>query len=94
MTQYSYEKYTFLKELGIETENVGAYFDGKWQTTGTEILKSINPATEEVISVTKSASIEDYENAMKGMVEARAQWAKVPMPKRGEIVRQIGMAFR
>jgi len=28
------------------------------------------------------------------MVEAKAAWAKVPMPKRGEIVRQIGMAFR
>lgn len=28
------------------------------------------------------------------MWEAKFQWAKVPMPKRGEIVRQIGMAFR
>ena len=28
------------------------------------------------------------------MWEARAEWAKVPMPKRGEIVRQIGEAFR
>jgi acyl-CoA reductase-like NAD-dependent aldehyde dehydrogenase len=46
-------------------------------------LKSINPATEELISITKSASIEDYENALKGMMEAKAQWAKVPMPKRG-----------
>ena len=28
------------------------------------------------------------------MMQAKAEWAKVPMPKRGEIVRQIGMAFR
>jgi hypothetical protein len=46
MTEYSYENYPFLKELGIKTENLGAFYDGKWQSTGTEILKSINPATE------------------------------------------------
>jgi hypothetical protein len=57
MQDYSYEKYPFLKELGIERENDGAYFDGKWQSTGSLILKSINPATEEVIAVTKAASI-------------------------------------
>lgn len=68
MTEFSYDKYSFLKELGIEKENLGAFFDGKWQSTGTEILKSINPATEEVISTTKSASIQDYEAALKGMV--------------------------
>ena len=45
MTEYSYEKYPFLKELGIEKENLGAYYNGKWQSSGSEILKSINPAT-------------------------------------------------
>jgi hypothetical protein len=45
MTEYSYEKYPFLKELGIEKENLGAYYNGKWQSSGPEILKSINPAT-------------------------------------------------
>ena len=94
MTEYSYEKYPFLKELGIEKENLGAYYNGKWQSSGSEILKSINPATQELISTTKSASIDDYEQALKGMFEAKAAWSKVPMPKRGEIVRQIGMAFR
>jgi len=57
-------------------------------------LKSINPATEEVIATTKCASVEEYEHALKGMVEAKADWAKLPMPARGEIVRQIGDAFR
>jgi acyl-CoA reductase-like NAD-dependent aldehyde dehydrogenase len=46
-------------------------------------MKSINPATEELISITYSASIDDYEKALKGMFEAKSQWAKVPMPKRG-----------
>ena len=59
--EYTYDKYFFLKELGVEKENVGAYYNGKWQSSGTEILKSINPATEELISITKSASVQDYE---------------------------------
>ncbi len=35
MTEYSYDKYSFLKELGIEKENLGAFYDGKWQSSGT-----------------------------------------------------------
>lgn len=57
-------------------------------------MKSINPSTEEVIATTRGASVEEYEEAIKGMVSARAEWAAVPMPVRGEIVRQIGDAFR
>ena len=76
MDKFEYSKHPFLKELGIEPENFGAYYNGKWQGDG-EVLKSINPVTEEVISTTKSASVADYENALKGMCEARAQWASV-----------------
>ena len=90
MTEYSFEKYPFLKELGLSTENNGAYFNGEWQSTGTLILKSINPATEELISTTKAASLEDYEKAVTGMMAAKSEWASTPMPARGEIVRQIG----
>lgn len=28
------------------------------------------------------------------MVKAKGEWMKVPMPARGDIVRQIGQAFR
>lgn len=91
--ELSYSKYPFLKELGIEAENFGAYFNGKWQGNG-EVLKSVNPSTEEVIATTRGASVEEYEEAIKSMVSARAEWAAVPMPVRGEIVRQIGDAFR
>lgn len=52
----SYEKYPFLKELGIEAENFGAYYNGKWQGSG-EVLKSVNPSTEEIIATTKGASV-------------------------------------
>ena len=71
-----YEKHAFLKEVGIQAENFGAYYNGKWQGSG-EVFKAVNPSTEEVISTTKGASLEDYENAVKGMWEAKADWAKV-----------------
>lgn len=31
---FSYEKFSFLKDLGLQKENYGAYFDGKWQGNG------------------------------------------------------------
>ena len=71
MADLTYDKYPFLKELGIEPENFGSYYNGKWQGNG-EVLKSINPATEETISTTKCASIDDYENAIKAMTDAKA----------------------
>lgn len=30
----SFAKHTFLKDLGIEQDNYGAYFNGKWQGSG------------------------------------------------------------
>lgn len=76
MDNLAYNKYPFLKELGIEPENFGAYYDGKWQGNG-EVLQSINPSTEEIISTTKCASKEDYDNALNSMAKARAEWAAV-----------------
>lgn len=76
MEDLEYPKYPFLKELGIEPENMGAYYNGKWQGNG-EILKSTNPSTEQVISTTRSASVEDFEKAMDAMADARKEWASV-----------------
>lgn len=34
MAELAYSKFAFLKELGIEAENFGAYYNGKWQGSG------------------------------------------------------------
>jgi hypothetical protein len=58
-------KYPFLAELGLSEHNEGAYYNGKWQTTDhTNFLNSVNPATEEIIASTKTASLKDYEKAI------------------------------
>jgi hypothetical protein len=31
---FSLAKYSFLKELALDKENYGAYFNGKWQGSG------------------------------------------------------------
>jgi len=38
----SYDKYPFLKEVGIEKENLGCYVNGKWVGDG-EAAYSYNP---------------------------------------------------
>jgi acyl-CoA reductase-like NAD-dependent aldehyde dehydrogenase len=91
----SFGKYPFLAELGLHQENQGAYYDGKWQVTDSSAsLTSVNPATAEEIARTKCATVKDFEKAISGMQQANKEWRDVPMPVRGDIVRQIGEAFR
>jgi aldehyde dehydrogenase family 7 member A1 len=91
----SFSKYPFLAELGLKETNHGAYYNGKWQTTNSEHdFHSVNPANEALIARTHTASLKDYENAISAMAPAQQEWAAVPMPIRGDIVRQIGEAFR
>lgn len=92
---FSLSKYPFLAELGLSSTNQGAYYNGKWQTTSSSgTFKSVNPSNEELIATTETASLKDYENAISLMQPAQKEWASVPMPLRGDIVRQIGEAFR
>ena len=82
-----------LEELGIEPEHLGAY-DGRWIETSGDLLESRNPATGKVIAKVKQASAADYERCSKSAHEAFLKWREVPAPKRGEIVRRMGVALR
>ena len=84
----SLTQYPFLAELGLQSDNLGAYYDGKWQTTNsTASLNSVSPATGEVIATTKCASLKDYEKSISAMQVANREWRSLPMPVRGNIVR-------
>lgn len=84
----------FLEKLGIEEVNSGVYH-GEWEKapTGGELI-SYNPTTGEPIARVLQASPEDYEKTMKKAHEAFLEWRMVPAPKRGEVVRQIGLKLR
>jgi aldehyde dehydrogenase (NAD+) len=86
----------FLKSLGIQEFNPGAYFgDGQWsKTTDAGIKQSINPTTGEVIASIYSASADDYEIVVNRSREVFKEWRQVPAPLRGEAVRLCTEALR
>ena len=42
MDNLTFDKYPFLKELGLQKENAGCYNNGKWCGSG-KTITSINP---------------------------------------------------
>src|SRR5688572_25042010 len=62
--------------------------------TGETHVISENPATGEPIAAVKLQSKAEYEQLVKRAIKAQLEWRRLPAPKRGEIVRLIGNAFR
>lgn len=94
MSAYLVEKpeYAFLRELGLERTNSGVY-NGAWKGSG-PVVKSIDPATGDVIAEVITATKSDYEQCVRTSLTAYKQWSNLPAPQRGEIVRQIGDELR
>ncbi|MCF6265957.1 MAG: aldehyde dehydrogenase family protein [Desulfuromusa sp.] len=85
----------FLKELGIKEKNFGASTGLKWNTTTDQgELKVVSPVDGKQIASVYLASEEDYDNLVAKADEAFKQWRQVTAPKRGEVVRQIGLELR
>ncbi len=85
---------SILLRLGINNINDGASTGANWIKTNGEAITSISPIDGKVIAKVKNATLEDYEHIVKQAEEAFKIWRKVPAPRRGEIVRQIGEAIR
>ncbi|KAK3220280.1 hypothetical protein Dsin_014250 [Dipteronia sinensis] len=90
---FAKKEYEFLSEIGLSSENLGCYVNGKSKANG-PVVSSVNPANNQTIAKVVEGSIEDYEEGMTACSEAAQMWMQVPAPKRGEIVRQIGDALR
>jgi aldehyde dehydrogenase (NAD+) len=85
----------FLKSLGIAEKNYGSCTGTKWNlSSDSGELKIYSPATGEYIASVYLASENDYEAVLKTASKAFKIWRKIPAPKRGEIVRQIGLKLR
>ncbi len=83
-----------LKDLGIENNNAGVWTGhNSWMGNG-ETLESNSPVDGKLISKTGSADKDDYEKVILEAQKGFEKWRKVPAPKRGEVVRQIGEALR
>jgi aldehyde dehydrogenase family 7 member A1 len=65
----------FLKELGIDGDNLGVY-NGKWGGSG-DSLTSYNPSTGLPVARVKQATEKDYEECLAAMEAAKKPWAEV-----------------
>jgi len=85
----------FLKKLGIQKNNFGSSTGQKWykSKSGGEI-KVHSPVDGKIIATVYQASEKDYEKIVKEAEKAFKEWRTMPAPKRGEIVRQIGIRLR
>jgi aldehyde dehydrogenase (NAD+) len=83
-----------LERLGIKEINYGISTGlGTWQGKGEEIA-SISPTNDSVIAKVNLATHEDYLKVVETAERAYTSWKAIPAPKRGEVVRQMGEAFR
>lgn len=84
-----------LAELGIEGKNFGSSTGQKWsETTSEGELKVFSPNDGKLIASVYQASAKDFENLISVADDAFKMWRKIPAPKRGEVVRQIGVRLR
>jgi len=83
-----------LTRLGIREINSGVTTGTVWYEPKGELTVSETPIDGSIIAKVINATLEDYESVIKTAQNAFSIWRSVPAPKRGEIVRQIGMAIR
>ncbi len=84
-----------LETLGIKEINYGSSTGLEWGTTTSEgELKISSPTDGAYIASVYQATEEDYDHVVEAAQEAFKYWRTVPAPKRGEIVRQIGLRLR
>lgn len=85
---------TVLKNLKLTGIQNGASTGVDWIKTSGAILESHSPIDGNLIGSIKQATEKDYDKVVSKATAAFIEWRKIPAPKRGEIVRQIGEALR
>jgi aldehyde dehydrogenase (NAD+) len=85
---------TILAKLGIGGMNSGACGAAWIGNPGGGELVSLNPSTGEALARVAMASAGDYEQVAAAAHETFLRWRMHPAPKRGEVIRQMGLALR
>ncbi len=85
----------FLGKLGIEQINPGTS-TGNWWSPDTEggLIDVVSPVDGKNIAGVNQTSAAAYEKAILTAESAFVHWRSVPAPKRGELVRRIGLKLR
>jgi aldehyde dehydrogenase (NAD+) len=80
------------EKLALGEENLGV-FAGEWCGSGAKIEK-ISPIDGTKLASVRTASNDDYQNAIARAQAAFETWRKTPGPVRGDTVRRLGNALR
>jgi aldehyde dehydrogenase (NAD+) len=83
-----------LRRLGIEKVNPGICSGATWHVTSGDLLTSVSPIDGQEIAAVRQGTKEEYNRLMESAQAAFREWSKLPAPRRGEVVRQIGQALR
>jgi len=84
----------FLKTFGIEKINKGTSTGAIFLDATDNSIESFSPADGVSIGSAYTTSQNQYEQVVKKAETAFLEWKNIPAPKRGEVVRQLGEAFR
>lgn len=88
------ENTDFLKALNLQALSSPCATGLTWFGSTADTYTSYSPVDGQVIGKVGKATEADYEQVIRTAEAAKAEWAAMPAPKRGEIVRQIGNALR
>jgi len=86
--------FSLLQHFGIANPTPGGSTGIQWYGNAGGNLTSVSPINNDILSTVLQPSLHDLEFMHGIMRNAYLQWRCTPAPKRGEIVRQIGQAFR
>lgn len=84
----------FLNALGIEAIAHPCSTGLNWFGSTAEQYESFSPVDGKKIGAVGKATPADYEQLIATAEKAKGEWSRIPAPKRGEIVRQMGDALR
>ncbi len=84
----------FLKTLGISANNNGTSTGLQWIKGNGEKIVSFSPVDGKEIATVIAANRKAYDAVVEKAAKAFAEWRLWPAPKRGEIVRQVGIELR
>ncbi len=85
---------SILEELDIGKVNHGVCTGTVWKETKGTFIESFSPSDGKLIAGIHQATVDDYHVIIETAKKAYLHWRMVPAPKRGEIVRQIGVELR
>ncbi len=84
----------FLKDLGIGKSNSGTCDGVNWFSLDSTERHILSPVDGNLIASVFETDKKSYEKLIDTSKKAFKKWRKIPAPKRGDIVRQIGNELR